>query len=46
MGSGYNATSITTRTDSFTDGYYTMRGYYVYGVTSYLGNEYTFSDTY
>ncbi|MGN0436547.1 MAG: hypothetical protein ACI4D8_07965 [Wujia sp.] len=45
-GAGLNSNSITIRTNTFADGYYTMRGYYFYSLETYLGNKYTFSDTY
>lgn len=46
IASGYNTSSVSTKTSNFADGYYTMKGYYYYTVTSYLGNDYTFSVTY
>ncbi len=46
IASGYNTPSVSAKTSNFADGYYTMEGYYYYKVTSYLGNDYTFSVTY
>ncbi|MBO5260769.1 MAG: hypothetical protein J6A82_00745 [Coprococcus sp.] len=44
-GSGSNTSYVSARTGTFSDGYYTTKGYYYYSVTTHKGNDYTFSTT-
>lgn len=41
--SGRNTKTVSTRTNEFTDNYYTTKGKYFYSVTTSEGNSYTFS---